>query len=54
LPGIKSPTVLPLAKEGWSSLHSVIPEKDFWKIIQKLKDAGAEGILVMPIEQMID
>jgi ATP phosphoribosyltransferase len=54
LPGIKSPTVLPLAKKGWSSLHSVIPEKDFWKIIQKLKDAGAEGILVMPIEQMID
>jgi len=54
LPGIKSPTILPLAQEGWSSLHSVIPEKDFWKIIQKLKDAGAEGILVMPIEQIID
>lgn len=54
LPGIKSPTILPLAQEGWSSLHSVIPEKDFWQIIQQLKDAGAEGILVMPIEQIID
>lgn len=54
LPGIKSPTILPLAQEGWSSLHSVIPENDFWQIIQQLKEAGAEGILVMPIEQMID
>jgi ATP phosphoribosyltransferase len=54
LPGIKSPTVLPLAEKGWSSVHSVIPEKDFWQIIQQLKDVGAEGILVMPIEQMID
>lgn len=54
LPGIKSPTVLPLAEKGWSSVHSVITEKDFWQIIQQLKEAGAEGILVMPIEQMID
>ncbi|MCB0512032.1 MAG: ATP phosphoribosyltransferase, partial [Bacteroidetes bacterium] len=54
LPGIKSPTVLPLAENGWSSVHSVITEKDFWQIIQQLKEAGAEGILVMPIEQMID
>lgn len=54
LPGIKSPTVLPLAEKGWSSVHSVITEKDFWQKIQQLKDAGAEGILVMPIEQIID
>jgi len=54
LPGIKSPTVLPLAEKGWSSVHSVITEKDFWQIIQQLKSVGAEGILVMPIEQMID
>ncbi len=53
LPGMKSPTVLPLAKEGWSSLHSVIQEDDFWNIIGRLKNAGAEGILVVPIEKMI-
>lgn len=53
LPGIKSPTVLPLAIEGWSSLHSVINENDFWNIIERLKENGAEGILVVPIEKMI-
>lgn len=53
LPGMKSPTVLPLAQEGWSSVHSVIAENDFWEIIGKLKKAGAEGILVIPIEKMI-
>jgi ATP phosphoribosyltransferase len=53
LPGMKSPTVVPLAKEGWSSMHSVIAEDDFWEIIGKLKKAGAEGILVVPIEKMI-
>lgn len=53
LPGIKSPTVLPLAEEGWSSLHSVVNEDAFWEIIEKLKDAGAQGILVVPIEKMI-
>jgi ATP phosphoribosyltransferase len=53
LPGMKSPTVVPLAMEGWSSMHSVIDENDFWEIIGKLKKAGAEGILVVPIEKMI-
>lgn len=53
LPGMKSPTVVPLAKKGWSSMHSVIAEDDFWEIIGKLKKAGAEGILVVPIEKMI-
>lgn len=53
LPGMKSPTVLPLALEGWSSLHSVVPEDAFWEIIDRLKGAGAEGILVIPIEKMI-
>lgn len=53
LPGMKSPTVLPLAKAGWSSLHAVISEKEFWVIIGKLKSLGAEGILVVPIEKMI-
>lgn len=53
LPGIKSPTVLPLAVEGWSSVHSVINEDDFWTVIEQVKEAGAEGILVCPIEQMI-
>jgi ATP phosphoribosyltransferase len=53
LPGMKSPTVLPLAQEGWSSIHSVIDEKHFWEIIGKLKAAGAEGILIIPIEKMI-
>jgi ATP phosphoribosyltransferase len=53
LPGMKSPTVLPLASPGWSSVHSVIAESDFWEIIEQLKHAGAEGILVVPIEKMI-
>ncbi len=53
LPGMKSPTVLPLAEAGWSSVHSVLNENDFWEIIEKLKDAGAQGILVIPIEKMI-
>lgn len=53
LPGMKSPTVLPLAEEGWSSVHSVLNENDFWDIIEKLKEAGAQGILVVPIEKMI-
>mgnify|MGYP001247716786 FL=1 len=53
LPGMNSPTILPLAKEGWSSLHSVIREDDFWERIGRLKDLGAEGILVCPIEKMI-
>ncbi|MDR1864108.1 MAG: ATP phosphoribosyltransferase [Bacteroidales bacterium] len=53
LPGMKSPSVLPLAQEGWSSLHSVIEENRFWEIIGKLKALGAEGILVIPIEKMI-
>ena len=53
LPGMKSPSVLPLATKGWFSLHSVIEENDFWNIIENLRDAGAEGILVLPIEKMI-
>ena len=53
LPGIKSPTILPLAMEGWSSIHTVIEEDDFWGRIEKLKNAGAQGILVVPIEKMI-
>lgn len=53
LPGMKSPTVLPLAEPGWSSVHSVVNEDDFWEIIEKLKLAGAQGILVVPIEKMI-
>jgi len=53
LPGMKSPTVMPLAQEGWSSVHSVINEDDFWQNIEKLRNAGAEGILVIPIEKMI-
>lgn len=53
LPGMKSPTVTPLAKEGWSSMSSVINEDEFWDICEKLHDAGAEGVLVMPIEKMI-
>lgn len=53
LPGMKSPTVLPLAEAGWSSVHSVLNENEFWEIIEKLKDAGAQGILVVPIEKMI-
>ncbi|HJS53082.1 MAG TPA: ATP phosphoribosyltransferase [Chitinophagaceae bacterium] len=53
LPGMKSPTVLPLAEPGWSSVHSVISETDFWNIIEKLKSNGAQGILIVPIEKMI-
>ena len=53
LPGMKSPTVLPLAEAGWSSVHSVLNENDFWEIIEQLKAAGAQGILVVPIEKMI-
>jgi ATP phosphoribosyltransferase len=53
LPGMKSPTVMPLAETGWSSVHSVINENDFWEIVESLKAAGAEGILVLSIEQMI-
>uniref|UniRef100_UPI0032172A61 ATP phosphoribosyltransferase n=1 Tax=uncultured Draconibacterium sp. TaxID=1573823 RepID=UPI0032172A61 len=53
LPGMKAPTLVPLAKEGWSSMHSVIEEDDFWEVIGRLKKAGAEGILVIPIEKMI-
>ncbi len=53
LPVLKSPTVLPLVKEGWSSLHSVISESDFWNVINQLKELGAEGILIIPIEKMV-
>ena len=53
LPGMNSPTILPLAKEGWSSLHSVINKNEFWEIIDELKQQGAEGILVCPIENMV-
>ena len=53
LPGVKSPTILPLAQAGWSSIHSVVKEDEFWIVIDKLKDLGAEGILVVPIEKMI-
>jgi ATP phosphoribosyltransferase len=54
LPGIKSPTVVPLAEKGWSSVHSVVNEDDFWNIIEQLKEQGAQGILVSPIEKMIE
>ena len=53
LPGMTSPTIMPLAKTGWSSLHSVINESEFWVVIGNLKKNGAEGILVLPIEKMI-
>lgn len=53
LPGAKSPTVMPLAQDGWSSVHTVIDEKCFWEIISRLKELGAQGILVVPIEKMI-
>ncbi len=53
LPGMKSPTVLPLAESGWSSVHSVLSEDEFWDKIEKLKAAGAQGILVVPIENMV-
>jgi len=53
LPGMKSPTIMPLAISGWSSIHSVIEETEFWERIEALKAAGAQGILVIPIEKMI-
>ncbi|MER3497306.1 MAG: ATP phosphoribosyltransferase [Chitinophagaceae bacterium] len=53
LPGIKSPTIMPLAGTGWSSVHSVVNEDDFWNIIEQLKEKGAQGILVSPIEKLI-
>ncbi len=53
LPGMKSPTILPLAVEGWVSVHSVVKQKEVWKIVQQLKASGAEGILVCPIEKMV-
>jgi ATP phosphoribosyltransferase len=53
LPGMKSPTVVPLAQEDWCSVHTVLDEKCFWEIIGKLKALGAQGILVTPIEKMI-
>lgn len=53
LPGAKSPTIMPLVTEGWSSIHTVVDEKSFWEIIARLKELGAQGILVMPIEKMI-
>ncbi len=53
LPGMKSPTVLPLAEDGWSSVHSVIDKNKFWEVIDELKDKGAQGILVCPIEKMV-
>jgi len=54
LPGMTSPTIMPLAKSGWSSLHSVINESEFWEVIGNLKKNGAEGILVIPIEKWVD
>ena len=53
IPGMRSPTILPLAQEGWSSVHSVLSEDQFWENIEELRTAGAEGILVVPIEKMI-
>ncbi len=53
IPGMNSPTIIPLAKPGWSSLHSVVDENDFWEKIDQLRSFGAEGILVVPIEKMI-
>ena len=53
LPGMKSPTILPLAEKGWSSVHSVISENDFWNVIENLKANGAQGLLIIPIEKMI-
>lgn len=53
LPGMKSPTIVPLAEDGWSSVQSVVNENDFWEVIEKLKSFGAEGIIVLPIEKMI-
>lgn len=53
LPGMKAPTILPLTEKGWSSLHSVVKEDEFWDVIDKLKNLGAQGILIVPIEKMV-
>jgi ATP phosphoribosyltransferase len=53
IPGMRSPTILPLAQPGWSSIHSVLSEDQFWENIEELRAAGAEGILVVPIEKMV-
>jgi ATP phosphoribosyltransferase len=53
LPGMKSPTIVPLAEEGWSSVQSVVKENDFWEVIEKLKSFEAEGIIVLPVEKML-
>jgi ATP phosphoribosyltransferase len=53
IPGMKSPTIMPLAEKGWSSVHSVLSEKEFWRVIDQLRELGAQGILVIPIEKMI-
>jgi ATP phosphoribosyltransferase len=53
IPGMKSPTVMPLAEKGWSSVHSVLSENEFWEVIGRLRELGAQGILVIPIEKMI-
>ena len=53
LPGMRSPTVLPLAEEGWSSIHTVVEKNSFWEVIDELKANGAEGLLVVPIEKMV-
>ena len=53
LPVLKSPTVIPLAEEGWSSIHSVIEEDRFWEVIDALKNAGAQDILIIPISKMV-
>lgn len=53
LPGMRSPSVIPLAEDGWVSMHSVVSQKDFWEVVDSLKEAGAEGILVLSIDQMI-
>jgi ATP phosphoribosyltransferase len=53
IPGMKSPTIIPLSRAGWSSLHSVVDENDFWEKIDQLRAFGAQGILVIPIEKMI-
>ena len=53
IPGMRSPTILPLVQPGWSSIHSVLSEDQFWENIEELRAAGAEGILVVPIEKMV-
>ena len=53
LPVLKSPTVIPLAEEGWSSIHSVIDDNRFWEVIDELKQAGAQDILIIPIDKMV-